>query len=262
MKNTYINEDRLNAHPFDPSAVLTFPASCIVNAGFNIKTDAPVRVLVSSVHIEAGGMSLVICIEKEVDGIIYTPVVGKISIDTTAQNATGYVENIGSDVKIWGYATAGSVHQNDYGTYTGKFYIDPSCVYCTTSAVFGRHTTLNINGVTYVMPEVLDIACAGILQIDDDCAISADVSDTDELTVYNESGTYRTVTSINNQEVSILGDTTLEFTTAHPDAILFEVTGSATSSCVTVTIDGTKEFPNCYDPEKDEAKSGVTYDKQ
>ena len=181
-------------------------------------------------------------------------------------------ENIGVTLGLVtsnGHIQIGTIPKEAIGTYSGEFYLDPSCVTYMPDEVYNYTQTYKVNHDVYKASQKVDIAAGGILKITVDGStayvdVTGEEIDALPLTDIPYSNKTR-VTSLNGhlitgstvQEV-INGETTskyvypfIDFISTPKDNKAFiewegYVKRGQESSTVVLTITGTSIFPNCY----------------
>lgn len=256
MLTTYINDRKLADYPFyGLKKPRPFPPGCITHLGVCVQ-DQPVGCFfASAISISMDGVLVSLCLEENgVDKDI-----GSVYVASGQDSAGAEFEK--DDVK---YAVSmmvdRSLLQNSYGSYTGRFYLDPRCVSYVSDTVAGNLKQVVINGQTHQVDNHLDFACSGDLigftvpeeSLTDSCyktylKAGAEVNETP--LVYKPVSTAVPVRGINTatpsgvspQFVLVAGDSSITFGVKEKP------------SALVVTIQGNTDFPNCYAGKGDEA---------
>lgn len=158
-----------------------------------------------------------------------------------------------STVKSTGYMKVGTIPEAAIGVYTGKFYLDPTCVASMPQEVLGYHTKIVANG----MPPVetgrsVVLSAGGLLTLSVTAGTvsfgALESADSLQLTKY-PARSFSFVTSINGVPVPVGGKLVLH---CDDDRIVIN-SQKLESGTVVIELDGTTEYPNCYDSRLDHA---------
>lgn len=265
MSNTYINDNATSSYPLYGVGALPFSNGNIVGLGISIKgepTGEPVYL--SSVTISTDIIHVVICRGNTILGVI--------KASTTTEDRSGKLEPY-TDTAVSGYLIIGSINDKDIGSHAGTFYLDPSCVVHVPDSVYGVYTKLKVNDKHYALGHNLTISVAGLMSLSSssgDFVPTLQGKDSVADLVLSSAaflGSYSMVTSINGISPLTTGEDKgqLILNTRHPEAIKLlldtstattvstEDTSDTVGGAVLLTIIGTTQFPNCYDPDEDEA---------
>lgn len=266
MINTYINDNATVAYPLYGTGYLPFSMSVITGMGVCVLgADSSDPIYLSSVTIARDAVDVVICRGGTM--------LGSMRATLTDPKAESKIR-VFTDTLLSGYLTLGSITEKDIGSYTGVFYIDPSCIMYLPEAVRAGHTELQINNKYYSIGDVLNITAEGLLTFAPSSESKIPIlegkpeTDTAVMTTVSGTGGYAMVSSINNIEPIAVGDSKgqLVVDTIHPEVISLSIdasaatvsdpsdTGGGTGGVVLLIIEGTKKFPNCYDENEDEAQ--------
>lgn len=90
-------------------------------------------------------------------------VLGTMEADLSAGYTMGTLKSPDPEVKANGFITVGTIPERAYGTYTGIFRLDPSCVLRVPDIVTGKHKKLTINGNTYTLSQSLQLIVSDYL---------------------------------------------------------------------------------------------------
>ena len=157
-----------------------------------------------------------------------------------------------------GYMVLGTIPAESIGFHEGEFALDPSCTTYMPNTVFGKYTTLCVNGFKYPMEKVLSLEAGGLLAFD--------VTGT-TATLLPEVGDMKLSYTTNEDipHVTSLSGVDIKGTTSTPDPTLI-IAGQTSSlaeiinwewarwsypnvpsnKILTLELNGTKAFPNCY----------------
>ena len=139
------------------------------------------------------------------------------------------------------------------GVYTGKFYLDPTCVAVMPQSVLGYHTEVEINGVTNETEHSLVLAAGGLLTMKVTGGTlyfgATDLADSTQLTAY-PARDLSFVTSINGIPVPADGKLLIRCTDSR---IISTSQQLQPSGGVILDLDGTTAYPNCYNSVLDHA---------
>lgn len=280
MLSTFINENMNAEYPFYRAGALPFPNSCILGIQIAIcysdlsgAAHHPGQLYVSSITLSENAAYMVICGTYNSNAPI-------MSISAYKQGHSGtstVIQNICKDPKVFvnGFVELGSIPEEAYGLYTGKFWIDPSCISFVPQKVMrlGIHNIM-VGDTPVDTDQCLNIHTAGLLKstlgrrtdtptyninIDTDAMNNADL-----YTLLDERN-YNMVNSING--VSTATDftkngSTLSITSGSNS---IELSATQNGNAIIVSIKGNNQFKNCFkqtadgpnDPYLDAASSGV-----
>ena len=258
---TYANDRKLAEYPFFDVGQTPFPAGCIKYLGICLKETTTSRpVYASAITISMDGILVSICRETtnanegETLGSVYaTATDGSASMELSGGTVSGTVSMI-IDKELL---------QSAYGSYNGKFYLDPMCVSYMSDAVAGTLKAVGINGTTYGTLQQLDFSTTGSILAFQDLGVNNDIlsvmlcggdSVNDVTLVETPTSSPKQVTTINDLSVANETDDYPTFSlVSGSTAGAVVLTGSTTASGdVVVELTGTTGFPNCY-TEGDEA---------
>jgi len=168
-----------------------------------------------------------------------------------------------------GYIQLGHIPESAVGSYTGKFYLDPSCVTYMPASVYGYHTKMLVKSTEFNTKQKIAISANGLLRLQRDG---------------NNIGIYETLDAndanlveipfVYRQQITAINGYTVEGNTENPYPILnitgqpgivdFECSGSTDLRCfiegstvtpstdpVIIEVIGTNDFPNCYPKDED-----------
>lgn len=254
--NTYINDRKLSEYPFFNIGQSPMPPGCITYLGVCIQgsDDHVYPVYASAITVSMDGVLVSVCRELEDDEN------GEVLGSVYATSAEG-----SANIPITGSTIQGSISlmidkellQNNYGTYNGKFYLDPSCVTYMDASVTGSLKTVSINGNVYQASQGLNFSCmGGLLELveDGNVALLKGSQDVDSYSlVVSDTAVRRFVETINNVNIEGNTNTYPEFEIhvegGTDSAIQTNVVrGSTTedSDLVVELIGGGTGFPHCY----------------
>lgn len=156
-----------------------------------------------------------------------------------------------SSVRSTGYMQVGTIPEDAIGVYTGKFYLDPTCVTIMSQAILGYHTDVAVNDMPPVeTAHSLIFTAGGLLTLSvADGTVSfgtLESADKAQLTEYPVHD-YSFVTSINGMVVPSSG--TLKIKCDDARVVLHSM--QLPSGGVLIEVDGTKKYPNCYNSKLD-----------
>lgn len=280
MLNTYINDNSMSPYPFRSKETLPFPMSCIVGMGVCLYSSSTVvGVKATAVELSSAGCAVTLATV----GGVYLVTISAKSGETSAVVDFNDTDN---DISGTAFVSCGIIPQQAYGTYQGAWVIDPSCVMILSDTYMGHDPTVVVNGVEHKTDDVLRLAFSGYFAVDindNDAVISADVPDNAATTVARLGDNYDIVTGIGTARIKehhgtdYTGSIALEldsnikctFQNARyasdvvPDADADITRGPRhkygysynddRGDTVILTLYGTREFPNCYAPDEDEA---------
>lgn len=156
--NTYINDRKLMEYPFYNAGDTIPPIGCIKYLGVCLQDDYPSYPLyASAITISMDGVLVSLCRETdsedgEIIGSVYAPASeGAVSMLLSGSDVTGSVS----------MQIDSSMLQNAYGSYSGKFYLDPSCVTYMNADVAGRIKEAKINGLTHTLTRSVNFTVMG-----------------------------------------------------------------------------------------------------
>lgn len=260
--NTYINDKKLAEYPFYDTGKDAPPPGCIRYLGVCLRgVSAPAPIYASAISIGMDGVMVSLQIEGSTDelgiGTVYaTAAEGKVSMVLTGGTISGTASMLIDKTLL----------SNSYGTYKGKFYLDPSCVTYMDDAVAGTLTSVWVNGTTYVPSQGLNFTCMGdVIELSDPdirgTTATALIRGTTAVNTYN-----LVVTDENTRTyVGPINDITGGTATAdipypmltlaaenpdnHPNAIQIAVVRGSEITPADLVLDliGTTAFPNCYE---------------
>jgi len=272
---THINDRKLSEYPFFDIGQAPFPPGCIKQLGVCITGETTgLALYASAITVSMDGVLVSLC--RDVQGSDSGEVLGSVY----AQASSGSVS-----MELTGGTVHGSVSmlidksmlQNSYGSYNGKFYLDPSCVTYMGADVQGSLEQININGTTFAAAQSLDFSTMGdVLELDvqGQTAYLIGTADVDSYALVDEvQDNSSKVQTIN--ELSITGNTetypafTLEAagSTTSTGSIYYPITivplrGSTTSaSDLILELTGGTAFPHCYSS-KDESEATYVADNE
>ena len=245
MFNTYINDNVTSPYPFFGGSKLPFPLGCILGMGLCLKgpeTGHPVYA--SSVTITKTSVHVVLCRDAEIVATLNAATDG--DTDTILQTE--------AYPSVSGYLLLGSLDGVVPASYSGVFYIDPSCVVYLPEAVYTYHTEIEINNNIYLLGSSLDINASGLLQLDAVGQLEGTPSSASmPLTSADTLDTSDRVLSINGMSVGEGSEhKTLTIGTSCSSAITFTAMELGTSFVV-LSAHGSQKFPNCYSADTDDA---------
>ena len=262
MVNTYINDRKLEEYPFYDIGKAPFPPGCIRYLGVCIVGTPNGRpIYASSISVSLDGVLVSLCRETANDagepvGSVYVEA-GKTSVSMALTGSS-----FKGSVSMW---IDRNMMKNSYGNYTGKFYLDPSCV---TYRDLGGPASIVVNGTTIGTEQGLDFSCrGGVIQFTEDNGdvLLSGTTDVDSYNLVASSGVSSTFVDAIGTQVPTTVDTVapvFQILSGDADAVKFsvlrgsEVTDSDNPpdpSDLVIEILGTTDFPNCYDSRFDEA---------
>lgn len=275
MLNTYINENMDVPYPFYGTESLPFPNSCILGMQIALYdwTLGDAALYAASVTLSKDSAYVLIC---ESSG--NKPVLALSAVKQGTGGTSTLIQNVcaGTVTKVNAFMELGSIPESAYGLYTGKFYIDPSCVsVIPESAVnLNQGDSLRVNTLSTVSAgQCLEIRASGLFTIskgtkapqgggpvvtDFTIGLSPDV-DLDSLELYAvlDNQNYTRVESVNGISTNSPyeeGGSILIFTTPQDqDLPSVTVSGEQIGNVLHVRYKGNTEFRSCYDPDEDEA---------
>lgn len=259
--NTYINDKKLAEYPFYDTDNNAPPPGCIRYLGVCLRGTTPAPVYASAITIGMDGVLVSLQIEGSTDelciGTVYaTAAEGKASMALTGGTVSGTASMLIDKTLL----------ANSYGTYKGKFYLDPSCVTYMSDDVAGTLTSVRVNGTTYSPSQGLNFTCMGdVVEL-----VGPEISGTTATALIRgttEVNTYNLVTSSSNTKTyvgpvnEITGGTATadvpyptltlaaENPDNHPNAIQITVVRGSETVPADLVLDliGTTAFPNCYE---------------
>lgn len=181
--------------------------------------------------------------------------------DTTAPNL--------SWTSSTGYIQLGHIPESAVGSYTGEFYLDPSCVTYMPGSVYGYHKKIRAYQTEIDAKQKITLAANGLLRFQQEGSNLGiyETLDANEANLVEIPFAYRQqITAINGYTVE--GSTYIPYPilniTGQPGIVDFDCTGSTDLSCfvtgstttpstdpVIIEVIGTDDFPNC-DPKDDD----------
>lgn len=255
MLTTYINDRKLADYPFyGLEKPRPFPPGCITHIGICVQDQPDGCFFASAISISMDGVLVSLCKEVGNDDTD----IGSIYV-ATGQDSAG-IEFEKDDVK---YSVSmmidRSLLQNSYGSYTGRFYLDPRCVSYISDSVAGSLKQVVINGQTHQADNHLDFVCSGDLigftkpeeSVADACYktyLKAGQEVNETPLVYAPISTAVPVRGINTATPSGVSPS---FTLASGDASV-TLSVEEKETALIVTVHGNTAFPSCYE-EGDEA---------
>lgn len=264
MLNTYINDNHNVAYPFFGLEELPFALSCIVGMSIVINNKecfAPIDtpLYASNVYIEETKVSVTI---NDAKGLLLCTVDSKNNC--TVHNSSLIYKN---KPGIHAVIQTGVIPKDSYGSFSGKFIIDPSCVNIIPSDVYGNYDELTVNGVNFTINQALLVYTSGIITTEKDrlsptftisatkAASNVDLTDTTE---YVDSIMVNSINGLQVRTGDGVNKTVLRIEVDIPKKLVgVDVTkrGSSTIDIVDISLHGTKNFPNCYSAEEDDANN-------
>ena len=189
----------------------------------------------------------------DLDRLVYYDVSGEDAI-SSLQVFYSFVESVEegitrSYVKSTGYMQIGTIPEDAIGVYTGKFYLDPSCVTYMPKVVLGYHTDITVNHNHQEIGHSLVFSASGLLtlSVTGGTTLTFGCLESTDKSILTEAPTrgYDFVTYIYGMTVPVGG--VLDIRTADSAAGKINIAGTTTKSGdVLVTLDGTTLFPNCF----------------
>lgn len=181
--------------------------------------------------------------------VFYTTVTSSTNIVLTSAASTGYM-------------VLGTIPAESVGIYNQLYALDPSCITYMRDAVFGKYNAISVNGYQRALGPALSLDADGLVGFDilsdDVIALDSDADGVD-LSV-TDGANHDLVTSINGTTVTAdaaYPNPVLElkgYTTSLGAIIRWEwarwspnITGSTVGDTLTLELNGTGKFPNCYD---------------
>lgn len=274
MKNTYINDNQNSFYPFYNTGSLPFPHSVITGLGICVKAQASGAsvspLYISQVYITNDTVKISVMSDDEL----------LLTLEAhTYTNGRSCKALVFTDTyEVSGFMSIGSIPESAIGSYSGTWYIDPSCVFFMPLAVYGNLKQVVVNGSRYDIVKSLSINTSGPLTVDSVAEISAEagqpVSETTTCTI-NATGAaseytydfpssigYSMVQSVNNQScitTQLVPTKTLTIRILH-STIQYEVITNDT--VIVLVIKGTKDFPNCFIDDDDCAEDTPTQQEE
>ena len=260
--NTYINDKKLAEYPFYDTEADAPPPGCIRYLGVCLRgVTTPAPVYASAITIGMDGILVSLQIEGSTDelgiGTVYaTATEGKVSMVLTGGTISGTASMLIDKTLL----------ANSYGTYKGKFYLDPSCVTYMSDAVAGTLTSVRVNGTTYSPSQSLNFTCMGDVvelvgpEISGTTA-TALIRGTTSVNTYNlvnSSSSTKTYVGPVNEITGGTATAAVPYPTLtlaaenpdnHPNAIQIAVVRGSETTPADLVLDliGTTAFPNCYE---------------
>lgn len=269
MQTTFINDRMQSEYPFYELGNVPFCPGLIKYLGVCLMGSESSPIFASAISVAADGVLVSLC--REVDGSDTGEMLGSIYTDSAsgASSAIFASRDVSGSISLMIDKNA---LKDSYGSYSGKFYLDPSCVTYMSSDVFGKLHTVVINGSTQAVGQALNFTYMGkVIRLDGpqlsedrtECTITLSGSAAVDSFKLVESGTVNEVyvTSVNLLQTpdATTDDPTPVLEIAVDDGstnsiALNPVKGSTTEPAdLVVEIIGNTNFPSCFDPVKDEA---------
>ena len=268
MLNTYINDNSNVPYPFYGLTELPFPNNYILGLSIAILKlpssaniyDIKLPLHVATLSISNGILSLSIC---DADNTL-------LCIASTGDSPSIYSNGLTyNDINIIQVDLfTGNIPTDITESYSGVFYIDPSCITVTSSDVYGVHKQSIINGNTYALEDTLMLSIAEGLELKEEYGVYTltidDELEQEQLIESKSSSSTEMVQSINGLAVNT-GNLTdvavLQIDAKHNiinganngEIMLTTDTDMRNTNVAILAVNGTKWFPNCYDKDKDEA---------
>lgn len=260
MTNTYINDRKLNEYPFFELGDVPFPPGFIKYLGVCLLDTSSSRVFASAISVSMDGVLVSLCRDStssdtgaEALGSIYA---------TASSGAANIVIEGGPVSGTMSLLIDKTMLQDAYGSYNGKFYLDPSCVTYMPANVYGKLKMLEISGSTYSADQAVDFSCmGGVITMHDPTFSDDRLSRTATITGSDDVDSFKLVNTKARNEIVVNGINLLDVPDATPQSpyptIAF-LTGSTTISFnvlkgsmtdpsdLVVEIVGDTSFPNCY----------------
>ena len=155
MKSTYINEEFTSAYPFAESQALPFPMSVITELSISYKEtllEEGETLYVASVVLSQDVVRISIASDSRLFGTISCNI---------GSGKAGIFSPEAWVADIHGFMFIGLVPTASYGAYAGHFKISPSCVFPIPSAVTGRYSFFDVNGVRVSVGRELRLSIYG-----------------------------------------------------------------------------------------------------
>jgi len=165
------------------------------------------------------------------------------------------------------YMQLGTIPEDAIGVYTGKFYLDPSCVTYISADVIGRCAKMTVNKTEAETPHALEIVTGGLLTASvTGGTLSFGTLESADSNMLTETPAvpYSFITSINgympkataeNPYPVLKLDNYPDQTEEDPKPVQIRWRARVLASGdVLLTVNGTRMFPNCYG-ELDNAES-------
>ena len=259
MHNTYLNDNLTVPYPFFGDVKLPFACSCIQGLGICVHTNTALGALyAASVTIGPTSIYIVIAYDKLESGTYTQQILGTLFADTDTTANTGLLQDA-TKYQASGYLILGDIPKESCGQYSGKYYIDPSCVSYMPDSQYGYHKNIIINGDAYRIGQSLTIDANGMVALTGTAFYGTSASDTMELFTFTDSKSYPVgVTAINGVATEATGSGALTITTGNNGHITMSCLssgGTQNGGVVVVAINGGTAFPNCYKHELDDAEN-------
>ena len=262
--NTYVNDRKLAEYPFFDTGTSAPPPGCIRYLGVCLRNvDVEVPVYASAISISMDGVLVSLC--RDIEGEDKDKLLGSVYASATDGKA---------NMELTGGTVSGTVSmlidrtllQNSSGNYTGQFFLDPSCVTYMDSSVEGSLKSVRVNGNTYSPAQGLNFTCMGsVIELSGgtmtDGMMTAYIQGTTSVDTYSlieqNDMTVASVDAVN--EITLPAEhedfPTLALISGNTQAIQFNIVQGSTTTPADLVVEliGTTAFPNCYDPEFDEA---------
>lgn len=268
MLNTYINDNSNVPYPFYGMERLPFDLHCIIGLNIailelpNIETYAyciKPPLYASTINIKDNEVSVDLC--DSADTLLCTV--------TSKGECNVYDEFMLYNDKpiINAKLHKGIYKHSSTGTFTGKFWIDPSCINHIDKAVYGNYSKLKLNGVSYKIGKVLSLSITGLMQqhTNDEDEVVLSITNTarkeelcNSLQQYKE---HPMINNINGVSVRTKDTTNMAMLRIIVDPYVTDINIDSLlkKSTIICAVNGTASFPSCYDVD-DEAKEVPCYE--
>jgi hypothetical protein len=267
MLNTYINDNHNVPYPFYGLDAMPFPNNYVLGLAIGVlkleDTDSVYNIKlplhVSTLTISSGTISLSICDDNDT----LLCVANSNGSNTIYNSRLKYSDTDMIHVDIF----TGDIPTDETSTYSGTFYIDPSCVTVTTRAVYGSIGQAIINKKTYKLEDNLSINFIegiNIIETKEGHKIAiAEELETENLTSSGTVTDSDMVDAINGLTIRT-GDinkyAAMRINLRHElsnlvnkDTTMIDIDTELDAGMLAIGFHGTKYFPNCYDKNKDDA---------
>lgn len=279
MLSTFINENMNAEYPFFSAGALPFPNSCILGLQLAIcysdlagTIQHPGELYVSSLTLSENAVYMIVCGTNNSDAPI-------MSLSAYKQGHSGtstVIQNVCKNPNIFvnGFVELGIIPEEAYGLYTGKFWIDPSCISFVPQKVMrlDMHNIM-IGNDTVDINQCLNIHTTGLLKttpvtkngiLTGNINVATEALNNADLYTILDERNYNMVTSVNGVSTATAftkNGSTLSITS---ESGSIEVSATSIGNSITVSIKGNKQFKNCFkqisgdlnDPYLDAADSG------
>lgn len=154
-----------------------------------------------------------------------------------------------SSAKSTGYMQLGTISEDAVGVYTGRFYLDPSCITYMPPRVLGYHTNIETAGAEAEISHAVEITFNGLL--------TASVTGGTLLIGTMNGADDSVLNAVPQHGVDFIeylnGITTSALEVLEIPDYTDQIVWSAreTDKAVILTVDGTTAFPNCWGAEDD-----------